>query len=121
MEKMTLIIENWYIFVGIGAVAAVAGLAVAKFLSMPTEEQKEKAKEWLLWGVTEAEKELGGGTGPLKLRMVYDLFVQRFPAIAKAVSFDTFHLWVKEALKKMEGLLESNESVKALVKGDDHE
>ena len=120
MEKITLIIENWYIFVGIGAVAAVAGLAIGKFLSLPTSAQIEKAKEWMLWAVTRAEAELGGGTGQLKLRCVYDMFVERFPTIAKAVSFDTFSIWVDEALDDMREMLKQNEAVKELVGVEDH-
>lgn len=74
-----------------------------------------KIKEWLLYAVTEAEKELGGGTGQLKLRQVYDLFVQRFPAVAAVISFDTFSGWVDEALEQMREMLAKNEQVAAYV------
>lgn len=120
MEKMTIIIENWYLFVGIGAVAVGAGLAIGKFLNLPTATQIEKAKEWMLWAVTRAEAELGGGTGQLKLRCVYDMFVERFPVIAKAVSFDTFSQWVDEALEDMREMLKQNEAVQELVGVEDH-
>ena len=120
MEKMTLIMDNWYIFIGIGAVAVVAGLAVGKFLTLPTSTQIEKAKEWMLWAVTQAEAELGGGTGQLKLRLVYDMFIERFPAIAKAVSFDTFMSWVDEALEDMREMLKQNEAVQELVGVEHH-
>ena len=120
MEKMTFIVENWYLFVACGAVAAVAGLAVAKFMSMPTATQIEKVKEWMLWAVTRAEAELGGGTGQLKLRLVYDMFIERFPAIAKAVSFDTFMSWVDESLEDMREMLKQNEAVQELVGVEHH-
>lgn len=120
MEKITLIMDNWYIFLGIGAVAVVAGLAVGKFFCLPTATQIDKAKEWMLWAVTRAEAELGGGTGQLKLRFVYDLFVERFPAIAKAISFDTFSLWVDEALDDMREMLKQNEAVQNLVGVEHH-
>ena len=84
---------------------------------MPTETQRVKVKQWLLWAVMQAEKELGGGTGKLKLRRAYDLFVQRFPAIAIAVSFDTFSAWVDEALEEMRKMLKENKAVKEIVKG----
>lgn len=120
MEKMTLIMDNWYIFVGIGAVAVAAGLAVGKFFCLPTTEQVEKAKQWMLWAVTRAEAELGGGTGQLKLRLVYDMFIERFPAIAKAVSFDTFMAWVDESLEDMREMLKQNEAVQELVGVEHH-
>ena len=121
MDKMTFFLENWYLFVAGIAAAAVIGVVIGRFLHLPTAQQIDKCKEWLLWAVTEAEKELGGGTGRLKLRQVYDLFVQRFPAVARAVSFDTFSLWVDEALEDMREMLKQNQAVKDLIGGDGNE
>lgn len=118
MDKMTFLLENWYLFMAAIAVAVVIGVVIGKFLNLPGGEQIEKCKEWLLLAVVNAEKELGGGTGQLKLRAVYDLFLQRFPAIAKAISFDTFSMWVDEALEKMREMLKQNKAVKELVEGD---
>jgi hypothetical protein len=73
-------------------------------------------REWLLMAVTEAEKELGDGTGQLKLRYVYDLFVTRFPWAAKVVSFSTFSALVDEALVEMREMLDKNAAVKMYVK-----
>ena len=95
---------------------ALAAAAAARFLEMPSAEQREKVKEWLLWAVTEAEKELGSGTGQLKLRQVYDLFLQRFPAIAKRISFATFSYWVDKALIDMREMLNKNKTIYQMVK-----
>lgn len=73
---------------------------------------------WLLWAVTEAEKDLGGGTGKLKLRQVYDLFVTRFPWLAKLVSFELFSDMVDDALEEMREMLDTNQAVKAFVEGE---
>lgn len=113
---MKYIIENWYIIVGLLAVLVVVGVSIYKFAGLPTKSQIAKIKEWLLYAVIIAEENFGSGTGELKLRFVYDLFVSRFPLVAKAVSFDTFHFWVKEALEVMEKMLESNQNLKELVK-----
>ena len=75
-------------------------------------------REWLLWAVTEAEKELGGGTGKLKLRQVYDLFVTRFPWLARIVPFDLFSSMVDDALEEMREMLKTNQAVKAHVNGE---
>lgn len=121
MKQITFLMENWYLVVALLAVAGLIGVCIGKFINLPSDEQKRKVKEWLLWAVTQAEAELGGGTGKLKLRQVYDLFVQRFPAIAKAVSFETFCLWVDGALEEMREMLKQNRAVQELVKGDAHE
>lgn len=117
MGKITFLMENWYLVVALMAVTGMVGVFIGRFLKMPTSEQREKVKEWLLWAVTQAEAELGSGTGKLKLRQTYDLFVQRFPAVAMAVSFDTFSMWVDEALEEMRKMLKENKAVNEIVKG----
>jgi hypothetical protein len=115
---MEFILENWPIIVAVIAVVAVAAVAVARFVGLPTESQLAKVREWLLWAVTEAEKDLGGGTGQLKLRQVYDLFVTRFPWLAKLVSFELFSDLVDDALEDMREMLDTNQAVKAFVEGE---
>ena len=45
----------------------------------------------------------------------YFVFVQRFPAVAAVISFDTFSLWVDEALEQMREMLAKNEHAAAYV------
>lgn len=114
-DFLNFFIENWYFIVTAIVMVVMAGVICWNFFKLPTKEQIAKIKEWLLYAVTEAEKELGGGTGQLKLRQVYDLFVQRFPAVAAVISFDTFSLWVDEALEQMREMLAKNEHAAAYV------
>lgn len=100
----------WIIFAGIVCLIA-AGVAIYTFIKTPRAEQLEKLKEWLLWAVIEAEKELGSKTGEIKLRRVYDLFVTAFPWLARIISFETFHGYVNEALEKMEQLIIENKKI----------
>lgn len=74
---MKYIVENWFVIVGLIAVLAAGGYAIYVFVKMPSDKQLNKVREWLLYAVTKAEKELGGGTGQIKLRYVYDMFVAR--------------------------------------------
>ncbi len=114
---MEFIINYWYIIVAIIAALVVAGVAIYRYFGLPSDAQLAKVREWLLWAVTEAEKELGGGTGKLKLRQVYDLFVTRFPWLAKIVSFELFSDMVDDALDEMREMLQNNKAVKQLVGG----
>lgn len=114
---MEFIINNWYIILAVLAALAVAGVAVYRYFNLPSEAQLAKVREWLLWAATEAEKELGGGTGKLKLRQVYDLFVTRFPWLAQIVPFELFSNMVDDALEEMREMLKNNKAVKALVNG----
>lgn len=114
---MEFLAQNWFIIVGVAAVAAAGTYAVYTFVKMPSDKQLNKVREWLLYAVTKAEKELGGGTGQIKLRYVYDMFVARFAWMAKILSFEAFSLMVDEALEKMKAMLESNKAVQSLVTG----
>lgn len=112
---MNYITENWFVLVGLMAVAAAGGYAIYVFVKMPSDKQLSKVKEWMLYAVTKAEKELGGGTGQIKLRYVYDMFVARFTWLAKTISFEMFSMMVDEALDKMKTMLESNKAMQELV------
>lgn len=115
---MNFIISNWYIILTLAAILAAVSIAAYRYFNLPSEAQLAKVREWLLWAVTEAEKELGGGTGRLKLRQVYDLFVTRFPWLARIVPFDLFSSLVDDALEDMRDMLETNPAAAALVSGE---
>ena len=104
---MEFILENWNIIV-----VALVVLAAASFCG-----QIANVKQWLIGAVTEAEKELGSGTGKLKLRQVYDLFIVRYPKLSKILPFWFFSKLVDTALVAMRELLEKNEKVKKYVEG----
>ena len=115
---MDFIFNYWYIILAFVAIGFAGGVAVYRFAKLPTDEQISNVKEWLLGAVTNAEKELGSGTGQLKLRQVYDLFIVRFPWLAKIIPFSTFSEWVDEALEVMRNMLKTNEAVQVYVEGD---
>lgn len=81
--------------------------------------QKSKVMEWLKYAVIEAEKYLGGGTGQLKLRQVYDWFISQFPILSAFVPFSVFSAWVDVALETMEDWLNKNQQVKTYVTGEE--
>lgn len=115
---MKYIVENWFVIVGLIAVLAAGGYAIYVFVKMPSDKQLNKVREWLLYAVTKAEKELGGGTGQIKLRYVYDMFVARFAWLARVISFEAFSMMVDEALERMKKMLESNKAMQTLVSGE---
>lgn len=115
---MKYIVENWFVIVGLIAVCAAGGYAVYVFVRMPSDKQLNKVREWLLYAVTKAEKELGGGTGQIKLRYVYDMFIARFAWLARVISFEVFSMMVDKALERMKKMLESNKAMQTLVSGE---
>ena len=118
---MDFIINNWPVLLAIVAAVAVGGYAIYAFVKMPSSEQLKKVKEWLLYAVTEAEKELGSGTGQIKLRYVYDMFIAKFPYLAKVISFEAFSNLVDEVLEDFRNMLQSNKQLDSYVNGDKQE
>jgi hypothetical protein len=114
---MEFIAENWYIIFALIVVFAMLVILAVRFFKQPSYVQLEKVREWLLWACTEAEKELGGGTGKLKLRYVYGLFVDKFSWLAEVITFETFSDLVDDALEQINKLLTTNAAIQLYVNG----
>lgn len=109
---MEFIIDYWVI-----ALVVILALVykIAVFMKSPSQNQLAQVREWLLYAVAQAEKKLGSGTGQLKLRYVYDLFILRFGTLARMISFETFSTLVDEALYIFRDMLRDNEAVSKYV------
>ena len=101
--------KEFWILLAIIVVAVVVAFTMAyKLFGI------SKIKSWLLWAVTQAEKEFGGGTGKLKLAYVYDMFIAKFPKLQAIVPFTVFSALVDEALVLMREMLK-NDKIQAFV------
>ena len=116
---MEFLISNWFLPVALLAVIAAGGYTAYVFLKRPTSEQINSVLEWLLYAVTVAEKELGSGTGQLKLRYVYNMFLDRFRWLSRVITFSMFSELVDDALAQMRKLLSTNNAVQNYVIGLD--
>lgn len=67
----------------------------------------DKVQSWLLWAVTQAEGEFGSGTGKLKLAMVYDMFISKFPKLQAVIPYKLFSRLVDKALEAMREMLKN--------------
>lgn len=114
-EFMTFMYNYWFLIVAGIAVVSVVSIKVYNWLKKPNNEQLEQVRQWLIYAVAKAEKELGSGTGELKLRYVYNMFIAKFPAIALFISFETFAEMVNKALEELEGLIAENSNIKDLI------
>lgn len=110
-----LLIANWQIILGALIIIAVAIYTFIRFNKKSVQEQIDQVKEWLLYAVMAAEKELGSGTGAIKLRYVYDMFVTKFPLMVALIPFSTFSAFVDEALDKFKDLLATSPQLQLYV------
>lgn len=90
------------------SIGGIIGVIIIIYLII---NQKHKIIEWLKYAVTEAEKLLGEKTGQLKLRQVYDWFVEKFPVVAAVIPFRFFSGWVDVALETFRDWLKDNKQV----------
>lgn len=114
---MEWLAKNWFILMACVAIITLCVYSLIMFIKEPKDTKLKNLKEWLKWAVVQAEKELGSGTGALKLRMVYDMAIQKYPWLINYISFETFSAWVDEALDWMRKQLETNVNIKQLVNG----
>jgi hypothetical protein len=108
--------DNIYVIIAVIVSAlSLIGVGIYWYKSKATAKQKEKVTQWLLWAVSEAESQLGSNTGQLKLAMVYDLFLTKFPKAAKAMSFAMFSTLVDKALDQMKIMIQSNPAIAKVI------
>ena len=111
------IANNWFYIIILVAIFVVIIRLAYQIIKDPSSIDLSKVQEWLLWAVMQAEKQLGGGTGQLKLRYVYDMFVARFPTVSKILTFEAFSIMVDIALAKLNEMLANNKKVQQYVYG----
>ena len=105
MDKMMIIFfALLFVFIIVALIAAVKIFG------------EQKVKNWLVWAVSVAESELGSGTGQLKLRSVYNMFVQRFPNLSLIISFNRFSELVDGALDIMREMLKNDKIANIISK-----
>ncbi len=96
-------------------VIGAAAIGIYQFCKLTKQKQIEIILEWLLLAVIKAEKELGSGTGQVKLRYVYDLFLDKFKFLSLVISFERFSLLVDQALDAMKDMIAKNQQVKDYI------
>ena len=111
------IIKIIAIVIAVTVYILITAYNVWKFVKQPTAEQLATVKSWLLYACTEAEKELGSGTGSVKLAYVFDKFQGKFGDISKFISYDEFSNMVDDVLEKFKNMLASNTSLQGYVNG----
>ena len=121
MEIAQFIQEYWYLIIALIAVVSVVSIKAYIWFKTPGEEQKEKIRQWLIYAVAEAEKKLGSGTGQLKLRYVYNMFIAKFPAAALFIDFEDFSQMVDKALEELQELIRTNVNIQAIFDKEEEE
>lgn len=112
---LNFLINNWYLIIVAIAAIVVAGMFIYSFMQKPTPEKLQNIKEWAIYACALAQAHLGSGTGQLKMRETYDMFISRFPDLARIVPFEMYKGIAESALLEFKKMLENNPKVKELI------
>lgn len=112
---MEYIINNWPFIILLLSVVVIAVIAIINFFQKPTPQQIQQIQEWILYLVIEAERQFGSKMGKVKLRYVYDKFLERFDYLGKIISFEKFSELVDKALSTMKDMISQNDKLKEYV------
>lgn len=106
-------INNFAFWIVLFVICFALGMFLGKFVKKSREEKIQVVKNWLLYAVAMAEKELGSGTGRIKLGQVYEQFLLVFPQLQRIISFDMFAKLVDDVLIQFQELVEENVTIAA--------
>lgn len=102
---MEFLAEYGDYILGIAMILGAAAVAIWRFVRLPDAGKTEQVEEWILTACMQVEQELDSDAGQEKLQLVYERFEQQFPAVAVAISFETFSEWVDAALEELQEAL----------------
>lgn len=106
-------INNFAFWIVLFVICFALGMFLGKFIKKSREEKIQVVKNWLLYAVAMAERELGSGTGRIKLGQVYEQFLLVFPQLQRFISFDMFAKLVDDVLIQFQELVEENVTIAA--------
>lgn len=111
MNVINYIVNNWdFVLLIAAALAAVVFFAF--------KGNKSVVMKMLYALVTEAEKELGSGTGSLKLATVVASVYPKLPTIIKTfISEKTLTQWIEEALTEAKDSWQKNTNIAGYIAG----
>lgn len=107
--------DNIMMIILIVVVLCAIAYCIYEFYNLGKEKQIKMLKEWLLLACIQAERALGSNTGQVKLRFVYDLFIDKFKYLSLIISFDQFSMLVDDALDVMRDMISNNKQVEQYV------
>lgn len=114
---MIIIAEKIAVIAIMLIILCVLVLGFIKFYVNGKKAHLDSLKAWLLYATTEAERVFGSKTGKIKLRFVYDAFIEKFPMLSNFLTFSRFSELVDSALVDMRKMLDTNTAVNDYVNG----
>lgn len=112
---MEFLINYWPMLIVAAAMLVMAIIFIIDFIQKSPKEKLESIKQWAIYACALAEAHLGSGTGQLKMRETYDMFLQRFPSLATYISYETYKETAEMALVEFKQMLSSNPNIQEMI------
>lgn len=98
----------WYLIVTAAAMVVLAVTFIIDFIKKSPKERLESVKQWAVYACALAQAHLGSNTGQLKMKETYNMFLEKFPDLAKQISYETYKKTAEEALIEFKDMLKTN-------------
>lgn len=112
---MDFIINYWPMLIVAIAIIAMAIVTVIDFINKSPKERIETIKQWAVYACAMAEAHLGSGTGQMKMRETYDMFLQRFPSLATVITYEKYKEIAEKALLEFKQMLSTNPNIQEMI------
>lgn len=112
---MNFIINYWPMLIVAIAIIAMAVVTIIDFINKSPKERIETIKQWAVYACALAEAHLGSGTGQMKMRETYDMFLQRFPSLATVITYEKYKEIAEKALLEFKQMLSTNPNIQAMI------
>ena len=113
MQVIKFIVEYWFVLLLIISGVSVAGVALYRFLKLPTSEQITIIKDFIYDLVLAAERELGDATGQAKFAKVISWFYSKCPFDIRRLFPEALIMeFIEEAVQRMKEYFERNPKAK---------
>ena len=115
---LTFLAEYWTLILAVVTAAVAIATKTRQWMALSKDEKKKAAIEAvrrsMLYFVTEAEKEYGGGTGALKRAKVFAEIFKQYPILAQFANVEAvtslIDYFIDDNLVELRELLENNEA-----------
>lgn len=115
MEFFKFLSEYWYLIITALAMVILAVCFIVDFIKKSPKERLESVKQWAVYACALAEAHLGSGTGQLKMKETYNMFLKTFPSLAEIISFEQYKAIAEESLAELKEMLKTNPNIQNIV------
>ena len=115
MNFLDFILNYWHLIITALAMIVIAIVFIIDFIKKSPKERMDSIKQWAIYACALAESHLGSGTGQLKMRETYDMFLEKFPSLAEVITYEKYKAIAETALIEFKEMLKTNPNIQNII------